>query len=237
VCEPAIFSFAATLLKLAGRGGFGETVPGEFNPFIPPAFRLAGPAVAMADEESKPVEDPEDQPEAAHNRYYYFATCPLYDDCSAMSWSKAKCWGWTEDEAKEQLFQHLVRSGLHELDPEEAWAQVEAATLEVGDGSKWLKKGRRDAHALAKVQAAPPSKGLKRPSSSTELAVGIRGSGNGGVFVSKEKLQLVIDSLARASTSAKHSQKLAAAAAEAFGAEATVLAETKASFEAMKSFF
>ena len=225
------------MLKLAGRGGFGETVPGEFNPFIPPAFRLAGPAVAMADDEEQAcAQDPEEQPDAADNRYYYFRTCPLCDDCSVQSFAKAKCWGWTEDEAKEQLAAHLIKSGLHELDAEPAWAIVEAATLEVGDGSKW-KKGRRDAHALAKVQAAPPAKGLKRPGSSTELAVGIRGSGNGGVFVSKEKLQMVIDSLARASTSAKHSQKLAAAAAEAFGAEATVLAETKATFEAMKSLF
>jgi len=46
---------------------------------------------------------------------------------------------------------------------------------------------------------------------------------------------MAIDSLARACTSAKHSQKLAAAASEAFGNEATVIAEAKATLEAMKS--
>jgi len=235
------------LLKLAGRGDFGETVPGEFNPFIPPAFGLAGQAVAMADEEALDTKQDEDEaldtPQDVDNNFYFFRTCPLGDHCSKISWSKAQCWGWTEDEAKQQLHRHLVLSGHHDMDSEAAWEHVEQAQVEVGDGTKYKKKqevgGRsrkdRDAHAQAKVQAAPPGRGQKRPSSSTELSLAVRGSESGGIYISKEKLQLVIDSLARASTSAKHSQKLAAAAAEAFGAEATVLAETKAAFEAMKS--
>ena len=45
----------------------------------------------------------------------------------------------------------------------------------------------------------------------------------------------VIDSLGRATTSARHAQRLSAAAAEAFSNEAEVLHEVKAVFEAAQA--
>jgi hypothetical protein len=48
-------------------------------------------------------------------------------------------------------------------------------------------------------------------------------------------LTAALDSVARAYNAARHAQKLAAAAAEAFGSEAEVLLETRAALEAMRN--
>ena len=232
----------------------GETVPVCFNPFIPPAFE----AVAMAEEQEehaegrKQNEEAEEDTEREGRIFYYYRTCPCSGDCSNQSWKKADVWGWTPDDAKAKLVKHLRTSSLHDLSEEDAWLHVDEAELEVGDGEQYKKKQHEKKewkHAQAKGKTEPPGgRGQKRPMQpsypppETELPLAIRGGASmygseqqDGIYVSKAKLQMVIDSLSRAASSAKQSQKLAAAAADAFGAELNVLSETKASFEAMKS--
>ena len=45
--------------------------------------------------------------------WFYVDKCPCKVDCSSASWKKAKVWGWTEEECKEQLRHHLTASLLH----------------------------------------------------------------------------------------------------------------------------
>jgi hypothetical protein len=54
-------------------------------------------------------------------------------------------------------------------------------------------------------------------------------------WLSCERSLKACDALSRAYTTAKHAQKLSTAAAEQFGNEASVLAEAKGMFEAIKN--
>jgi len=232
-----------------GRGGFGETVPGEFNPFIPPAFE----AVAMAEQDHEDLAEGPQHPEEdeehteREGRFFYYKTCPCSDDCSNQSWKKADVWGWTADDAKAKLAKHLTSSSLHNLSEEEAWQVVEEAELILGEMEKYKKK-QHNKEEWKHAQAKDGGRGQKRPIQPSfpppgqELPLAVRASAmrpfsemQDGVVISKTKLQIVIDSLSRAASSAKTSQKLAATAADAFGAELNILSETKASFEALKS--
>jgi len=256
-----------------GRGCFGETLPGWFNPFIPPAFAMAeeegpdsrSPSVDSSqqpdevasqpgeDDEHRATRTPPSRTKTTKTKFFYYRTCPCSSNCSSMSWKKADVWGWTPDEAKTKLAKHLINSSNHNLGEAEAWEKIEDTTIEIGkvkEQEKWKAKeqGKKERDpmrtAKPKEKAEPPAaKGHKRPPEPSYpppnvLALSLRkelAQKEDSITIKKEKLQIIIDSLTRASASAKASQKLAAAASESFGAEMTVLAEIKANFEALKN--
>ena len=234
-----------------GRGGFGETEPGEFNPFTPPAFE----AVAMADDEHEDLaEGPQFDEGAEENKegdgsFFYYKTCPCSDECSNQSWKKAEVWAWTAESAKKKLVRHLTTSSLHNMPEDAAWLVAEDAELTLGEMEKYkAKKKQQNKEEWKHAQAKDGGRGQKRPIQPSfpppgqELPLAVRASAmrpfsdiQDGIVISKTKLQILIDSCSRAASSAKTSQKLAATAAEAFGVELNVLSETKASFEALKN--
>ena len=48
------------------------------------------------------------------NEYFTIGECPLKDECTTKSFGRAKCWGWTPEEARAKLLDHLKTSGLHQ---------------------------------------------------------------------------------------------------------------------------
>ena len=74
--------------------------------------------------------------------YFKVCECPDLERCSDASWSKAKVWGYSEEEVRNQLHDHLSKSSLHNVDLdedeinemvtkavviEETWSQPESA--------------------------------------------------------------------------------------------------------------
>ena len=62
--------------------------------------------------------------------FFYVKECPEKETCSDAAWSRAKVWGWTEQEARERLISHLTSSGLHQMMLEEATALADLCELE-----------------------------------------------------------------------------------------------------------
>jgi hypothetical protein len=60
--------------------------------------------------------------------YFFIEACPLAGDdgsgCSHASWKNASVWGWTPEECQNQLKIHLMRSGHHHLNEEDANTEV-----------------------------------------------------------------------------------------------------------------
>ena len=75
--------------------------------------------------------------------YFYCRACPRAEQCSAKAWKRASIWGWSEDECRKRLQNHLASSSLHKeefetengLTPEEeaAVAEVVEATVRKSD--------------------------------------------------------------------------------------------------------
>lgn len=161
-------------------------------------------------------------------RYFWVKECPYSAECSAAAWKKAGAWGWTEDEARENLKLHLVHSGKHNLSVEEAEAAVEVVELEVGEHLEPQRKKQRLADVphpggahMHQLQQSPP--GGQGSSSSS-----------GGIFVRGDILDALIDSCARASAAAMAAQRLCASAAQSFGDEANVMEAVKVRLKTMR---
>ena len=46
---------------------------------------------------------------------FFAKECPLKESCSSHSWKKARAWGESDQECREQVIRHLIKSGHHEL--------------------------------------------------------------------------------------------------------------------------
>ena len=60
-------------------------------------------------------------------KFIYCRQCPAHGDCSAAAWKRAAAWGWSIDEAQGAVVRHLMSSGLHNLDHEDAVELSDAA--------------------------------------------------------------------------------------------------------------
>lgn len=183
--------------------------------------------------------------------WFFIKNCPLAERCSAQSRKKANLWGSTEDEARDALKVHLMRSGCHQLDDEVAHRFAEQAEVESysddedappGEGEPPQKRARRATQPVdvaAVVQEtlrqvssqsmrpappafAPPLHLASRPSSSS-----------GSTTIRIGQLQQAIDAVTRAGSAAKQAQRISAAAARAFGDEAAALDEAKEALESI----
>ena len=85
--------------------------------------------------------------------YFYCKVCPM-QKCSPQSWKKARVWGWTEDEAKHYLIQHLVHSGHHQLAADAAKQVADAHAIYFHEGEEPpLKQPRHHVEVLSLVAA------------------------------------------------------------------------------------
>ena len=75
------------------------------------------------------VPETEDYPDLVRT-YWTCTHCPQDAKCSASSWAKCQSWSLiSEDRLKMYVKQHLIKSGLHDLKPDEAATLVEQADI------------------------------------------------------------------------------------------------------------
>ena len=96
--------------------------------------------------------------------YFYCRACPRAEQCSAKAWKRASIWGWSEDECRKRLQNHLASSSLHKeefeaengLTPEEeaAVAEVVEATVTESDVMEPLPR-RQSLPTVPKRKAEP----------------------------------------------------------------------------------
>jgi len=126
--------------------------------------------------------------EDAGNMFFYVQTCPRAEACSARSWKQGRVWDWTEEEARARLVNHLVNSGNHLMDPQEAEEVAEEGVIEQ---DKWpdppvpSKKAKFDG----------PSAKFGQHTNGSPTAIAVRSassSSSGTVTIRREQLQQAI---------------------------------------------
>jgi hypothetical protein len=193
------------------------------------------------------------------SRVYYFAnTCPLSHECSTASWKKAHCWGWSLEEAQDQLMQHLSKSGHHshrsraekedivasysflcdlsdevlqsdEEECEESQPGRKKQKTEYGVNNRPIGARPRMATGSSASSAEFAAPGTP-PRSQTQMVVRDKDV----ITISRQQLDSAMDSINRAYQACRHAQKLSAAAAEAFSQESEVLLEAKSAVDAIR---
>jgi hypothetical protein len=186
--------------------------------------------------------------------FYYANTCPLSHECTSQSWKKARCWGWTIDEAQDYLMQHVSKSGHHSHRSRQEKEDIVATFSFITDVSDEVPSESEESEPGRKRSKHQPSMndypiGARRP------ATGSSGSGASApatpppnavlesriavrdrdtITISRQQLDSAMDSINRAYSACRHAQKLSAAAAEAFSQESEVLLEAKSAVEAIR---
>ena len=102
---------------------------------------------------------------------YFFATeCPLNHECSSQAWKRSGCWDYTEDECRARVYDHLVKSSLHVVTPEDAMVMaqgVELATDEHQEDAttmlQQVQKRRRQQPHEADTDAMPKTPPMRPP--------------------------------------------------------------------------
>ena len=64
-------------------------------------------------------------------------------ECSSQAWKRSACWGWTEQEARNRLVEHLVTSSKHHMQREEAINLAEEHEIRSDVYEQQTKKQRR----------------------------------------------------------------------------------------------
>lgn len=188
-------------------------------------------------------------------KYFKAQCCPDQERCSDASWDRAKVWGYTEEEARQKLKEHLENSSKHNqnLEPEEIEVMVQSAEVVEAEWAQPVAKKSRmsspDKQAAASAAATEIAAAATRSAVQSivgELFAGgsavkpllaasckalslppVEKRGIATVTVRTEVIKHVVDALDRAHTAARHAQRLSQAAASAFSSEAEIMMETK----------
>ena len=64
--------------------------------------------------------------------FFYCKACPKADQCNGPSWKKAACWDYDEAACRLKIRDHLIKSGKHNMDLEEATTLSNEAELAQG---------------------------------------------------------------------------------------------------------
>jgi uncharacterized membrane protein YgcG len=112
--------------------------------------------------------------------FFYVENCVRVEVCSTASWKNARVWDWSADACLARLKTHLMTSGLHKMDEEEAnFAMLDAVVLD----EVWPEQ------APQQSDHPPPSKkargdkyggGSGGGSSGSGNKLAVRGSDSGG---------------------------------------------------------
>ena len=126
--------------------------------------------------------------------YFYAACCPLHHECSQASWSRAKAWGWSEDECKQAVAEHLFKSMLH------AGIAIRDDAMATAEMTEIVEEAWTEPPPAKKQRQAAAG-----PSSSALAVVPLARSSvpHDKVLVPKAKIKEAIDSLKRAHTAVK----------------------------------
>ena len=74
--------------------------------------------------------DPEEDDEAPRT-WWSVKACPSSDACSQVSWKKAQCWSYLSEEvACRRVQDHLMRSGFHNMNEDDAFVLSQACEVE-----------------------------------------------------------------------------------------------------------
>ena len=65
----------------------------------------------------------------ASRTWFSVEQCPRAEQCTEQAFKRAKVWGWTEQECRDQLYRHLRTSGFHQLSEEDAGGVVDSVAL------------------------------------------------------------------------------------------------------------
>ena len=179
--------------------------------------------------------------------------CPCADACSDAAWKRAQVWGWTAEEARARLAQHLQTSSLHGCERDNAEAIAETTELlqdeyEVDEkepkkrktksGGKGESGGKSDTGGEdIPLTVSSLSRLMQSAATSSASSTGGICIEGGGVTVTvrRERLRELIDSCNRAHTAAKAAARRSAAAAQSFNNEAQVTNEVKGHLDGLLS--
>ena len=166
--------------------------------------------------------------------FFYAKECPLSEACSLISWKKAQCWGYTEEECKAQVAKHLMGSGHRSLGKADAETWAESAemvedTYDEKESEDMLTRTRKR-RAIASVPASVPEASAMASSSSGMVPA----TSSGFIYFRQHEFQAAVDCVNRAANAAGQAQRLAAQAARAFGDELAALNEVKANLETIQ---
>jgi len=187
-------------------------------------------------------------PSAGMAKYFFATTCPAAEDCSSQAWKRSQCWGQSAEECKSQVIRHLMTSGLHNMSRDDAESLAEITPIDEGAyeelPAKRHKRSSGDAFTeqpqerpvigrkqLPQLQQVP-AMGFSSVGSDSSSVVPAASSGYVNMRV--HEFQAAIDCVSRAVHSAQQAQRLAAAAARAFGDEVVALSEVKTNLETIK---
>jgi hypothetical protein len=83
--------------------------------------------------------------EKSSTRYFFIKWCPRADECSDQSWKRAAVWDHTPDGCRDRLVDHLVTSGHHEMDEDDAIELARMTDVQPGEQEAAIdaERGRR----------------------------------------------------------------------------------------------
>ena len=127
--------------------------------------------------------------------WFYVDKCPFKGDCSAPSWKKAKVWGWTEKECKEQLRHHLKESILHKSLQKKGSKAVDKVVAET-DVIKWEEPTDSESEKSRSRSRSGYSKPLKEEEGRGSDGSGVwtnEGQGRARVVVDRAELHSLVE--------------------------------------------
>ena len=178
---------------------------------------------------------------------FFAKECPLKESCSAHSWKKARACGDTEQECREAVIRHLMRSGHHELSFSDAVNMgnlriIETYEEEDEPDAPAPKRMPIDNSNIALAATPAPKRAPPlRPDAANLMLSRSSSAGivpaisSGYIYMRVREFQAAIDCVSRACSSASQAQRLALAAGRAFADEVSALNEVKANLEAIKA--
>ena len=171
--------------------------------------------------------------------YFWAKQCPMQEGCSNQSWKKAQRWGDAAEACRAQVVKHLMTSGHHNLNHADAvelanMVDIMEGTYEEEESGELTRARKRRAIGargeFGALEASAPE-ATSMGSSSTGI---VPATSSGYIYFRQHEFQAALDCVNRAANSAGQAQRLAAAAARAFGDELAALNEVKANLETIQ---
>ena len=178
------------------------------------------------------------------SKYFFVEQCPAnhtyYKDrrdegiddgnrcpCSTDSWKRKGVWGWTDEECRERLLAHLVESGFHKMNANDAMSLTDSEILQT------------ETYDLPRKRPRPPSLPPPQPvpvdDDNTSLATHSDPIIGSDITLRRMDFQSILDSVSRSVLAVRQAQRLAAAATRAFSDEASNLENIKSALESIQA--
>lgn len=158
-------------------------------------------------------------------RYYFYGSCPLKDQCTQSSFKKAKCWGWSIPAARESLKNHLMNSGCHLLSEDKAYEAIDDFDdLQSEVVKEASEKRRRTLEEEEQPKVASGSSMTPKPPPKETQVQAPRGD---DVVLTRSQAQKILKSVLKAREACRALERLCGDGRQAFADEAQELAEQR----------